>query len=120
MGSRIKGALETAIALQPRHADAHFALGAFHAEIVDKVGILIGSMTYGARVDTCLSMFESGLTLYPQSVGGLLEYGIALQMLEGDAREAQTRDLYQRAAALPPQDAHEYLLVQKAQRGLPW
>jgi hypothetical protein len=32
-----------------RHADAHIALGAFHAEVIDKVGSLIGGMTYGAR-----------------------------------------------------------------------
>jgi hypothetical protein len=39
----------SAIALQPRHADAHIALGAFHAEVIDKVGALIGGMTYGAK-----------------------------------------------------------------------
>jgi hypothetical protein len=32
-----------------RHADAHIALGAFHAEVIDKVGSLIGGMTYGAK-----------------------------------------------------------------------
>ena len=44
LGSKVKDALERAISLQPRHADAHIALGAFHAEVIDKVGTLIGGM----------------------------------------------------------------------------
>ena len=42
LGSRVKTALETTIALSPRHADAHIALGTFHAEVIDKVGGLLG------------------------------------------------------------------------------
>ena len=38
LGSKVKAALETAIKLAPKHADAHIALGAFHAEVIDKVG----------------------------------------------------------------------------------
>ena len=57
LGGKVKEALERTIALQPRHADAHIALGTFHAEVIDKVGSLIGSMTYGARKDTGLQLF---------------------------------------------------------------
>src|SRR3569832_1652148 len=49
LGTRVKEALEKTMQLQPRHADAHIALGAFHAEVIDKVGTLIGGMTYGAK-----------------------------------------------------------------------
>ena len=49
LGSKVKEALERTIALSPQHADAHIALGAFHAEVIDKVGSLIGGMTYGAK-----------------------------------------------------------------------
>ena len=38
LGGKVKGALERVIALQPRHADAHIALAAFHADVIDKVG----------------------------------------------------------------------------------
>ena len=38
LGSKVKGALERVIELQPHHADAHTALAAFHAEVIDKVG----------------------------------------------------------------------------------
>lgn len=119
LGSRIKSALETTIALQPRHAQAHFALGVFHAEIVDKVGVLIGAMTYGAKKDVCLQMFDQGFALLPRAPGGLVEYGLALLMLEGDARRDEAAALFARAAALQPADAQEYLDIAQARAGLP-
>jgi hypothetical protein len=39
-GSRIAGAHHPAAA---KHADAHIALGAFHAEVIDKVGSLLAA-----------------------------------------------------------------------------
>jgi hypothetical protein len=56
LGGKVKSALEKAIALQPLHADAHVALGAFHAEVIDKVGALIANMTYGAKKETSLNL----------------------------------------------------------------
>ena len=118
MGSRIKTALETTIALQPLHADAHFALGAFHAEIIDKVGALIGGMAYGARKDASLQLFEQGFTLQPHSPVGLVEYALALVMLEGDDLQEEAASLYGRAAQLSPVDAQEYLDIARARAGL--
>ncbi|MEO6017705.1 MAG: hypothetical protein ABIP46_10640, partial [Polaromonas sp.] len=63
LGTRVKGSLENVIKLQPKHADAHIALGAFHAEVIDKVGTLIGSMTYGAKKDTGLALLQEALKL---------------------------------------------------------
>ena len=42
LGGKVKDSLEKAIALSPKHADARIALGAFHAEVIDKVGKLLG------------------------------------------------------------------------------
>lgn len=119
LGSRIKTALETTIALQPLHAEAHFALAAFHAEIIDKVGVLIGNITYGARKDTSLQLFQQGFALLPRAPAGLMEYAKALRMLEGEAREAEAHALYAQAAALKAADAREYLDITQARRGLP-
>ena len=118
LGSRIKTALETAIALQPRHADAHFALGSFHANIIDKVGEMIANMTYGARRGASLQMFAQGFALQPCSPSGLVEYATALLMLEGDARLEQAAGLYAQAAKLKPVDAREYLDIALAKKGL--
>ncbi|WP_183023458.1 hypothetical protein [Variovorax sp. UMC13] len=118
LGGKVKLALERVIALQPRHADAHLALGAFHAEVIDKVGPLVGRMTYGVRAETALALFERGLGLNPDSASGWMEYGRGLLMLEGDARLADAMALYEKAAALAPADARERLDVELARAGL--
>ena len=118
LGNKVKETLEKVIALAPQHADAHLALGIFHAEVIDKVGALIGSMTYGAKKDVGLRMFRQGLELHPGSVIGMVEYAHALLMLEGDSRMDEANRLYERAAAAEPQDATERLDVDLAQAAL--
>ena len=118
LGGKVKGSLERAIALQPRHADAHIALCAFHAEVIDKVGTLIGGMTYGARKDIGLKMFDEGIRLNPRSPVGLVEYANGLVMLEGEARFDESTRLYQQAAAIEPLDAKEWLDVENARAEL--
>ena len=118
LGSRVKESLERTIALQPRHADAHIALGAFHAEVIDKVGTLIGGMTYGARKEVGLKMFREALRLHPQSPIALIEYANGLVMLEGEDRLQEATRLYEQAAALQPLDAMERLDVELARTEL--
>jgi tetratricopeptide (TPR) repeat protein len=111
LGGKVKASLETAIALQPAHADACIALGTFHAEVIDKVGPLIGSMTYGAKKDTSLSLFAQGLERLPNSAIALTEYARALVMLDGDAKQEEAQRLYEKAAAIAPLDAMGHLGV---------
>ena len=85
LGSKVKTALETTIALAPKHSDAHIALGAFHAEVIDKVGKLLGK-TQGADTATGLKMFKEALALNPDSAIARVEYANGLVMLEGDKR----------------------------------
>jgi hypothetical protein len=63
------------------------ALGAFHAEVIDKVGSLIGGMTYGAKKDIGLSLFQEALKLNPGSAIAMIEYANGMVMLEGDKDE---------------------------------
>jgi tetratricopeptide (TPR) repeat protein len=118
LGGKVKESLERAIKLNPRNADAHLALGAFHAEVIDKVGPLIGGMTYGAKKETGLELFRQGLALNPQSAIGLIEYANGLVMLEGESKLAEATALYERAAAIEPADATERLDVALAQAEL--
>lgn len=118
LGSKLKGALEQVIELQPDHADAHIALAAFHAEVIDKVGTLVGRMTYGVRAEMAVELFERGLELHPESPGALMEYGRALLMLHGDAYLREATQLYEKAAAIQPADAKERLDVELARAGL--
>jgi tetratricopeptide (TPR) repeat protein len=114
LGTKVKDALEKTIKLQPRHADAHIALGAFHAEVIDKVGALIGGMTYGAKKDAGLKLFQEALRINPGSAIGMIEYANGLVMLEGDKKLKEATRLYEQAAATKPLDAMERLDVELA------
>jgi tetratricopeptide (TPR) repeat protein len=114
LGSKVKTALEQTIKLSPRHADARIALATFHAEVIDKVGTLIGNMTFGARKDTGLALFREALTLNPASAIALTEFANGMVMFEGDKRIQEATRLYQQAAAFEPLDATEWLDVDMA------
>ena len=118
LGSRVKEALEKTIRLQPAHADAHIALAAFHAEVIDKVGALIGGMTYGARRETGLSLYREALRLNPGSAIAMIEYANGLVMLEGEGQLKDATALYEKAAASEPLDAMERLDVELARAEL--
>ena len=114
LGTKVKAALEQTIKLAPQHADAHIALAAFHAEVIDKVGSLIGGMTYGARKDTGLALFREALRLNPGSAIAMTEYANGMVMLEGDKRMKEATRLYEQAAASEALDAMERLDVDMA------
>jgi len=117
LGTKVKNALETTIKLAPKHADAHIALGTFHAEVIDKVGSLLGK-TQGADRATGLKMFQQALKLNPASAIAMVEYANGLVMLEGDKRMKEAEKLYADAAACTPADAMETLDVEMAKAEL--
>ena len=114
LGGKVRDALTQAIELAPKHADAHIALGAFHAEVIDKVGAMIGAMTYGAKRDEGLRLFRKALELNPDSAIARIEYANALVMLEGKKALKEAEALYGEAAAFAPMDAMERLDVEMA------
>ncbi len=117
LGSKVKSALEASIKLAPKHADAHIALGAFHAEVIDKVGSLLGR-TQGASKDAGLAMYKTALKLNPTSAIAMVEYANGLVMLEGDKKMKEATQLYEDAAASKPLDAMERLDVEMAKAEL--
>ncbi|MEO7007571.1 MAG: hypothetical protein ABI156_00350, partial [Caldimonas sp.] len=117
LGSKVKNALETTIKLAPKHADAHIALGSFHAEVIDKVGSLLGR-TQGASKDAGLAHYKTALKLSPTSAIAMIEYANGMVMLEGDKRMKEATALYEAAAASQPLDAAERLDVEMAKAEL--
>jgi tetratricopeptide (TPR) repeat protein len=113
LGTKIKNALETTLQLAPHHADAHAALGTFHAEVIDKVGKLLAK-TQGADAATGLKMFKKALELNPDSAVLRVEYANGLVMLEGEKKMKEAEKLYAEAAAHQPADAMERLDVEMA------
>lgn len=117
LGGKVKNALEAAIQLQPKHADAHIALGTFHAEVIDKVGKLLGR-TQGADSATGLKLFQQALKLNPGSAIAMIEYANGLVMLEGDKRMKEAEKLYAQAAESAAADAMERLDIEMAKAEL--
>jgi len=118
MGGKIKESLERTLKLAPGHAEACSALGMFHAEIIASVGAVVGGLTYGAKKDAALKLFDRALELHPESAVAHMEYANGLLALFGDKRHAQAVELYEQAAACEPVDAMEALDVEQARAEL--
>lgn len=118
LGPRIQAALRKTIELAPRHADAHLTLALFHAEVIDKVGALIGGLIHGASRQEALALYAQALRLNPDAAIPLNEYANGLLMLEGEARLAEVTALQERVAAMAPRDAMESLYLDAARLSL--
>lgn len=118
LGLKVRESFERAVQLQPRHADALLGLACFHAEVIDKVGPLIGKMTYGVSREASLQMFREAQRLNPDSPLMMLEMGHGLLMLHGDEAREEARQLYEQAARCEPRDAIEQLVVRRARSGM--
>lgn len=117
-GGKIKSALETALKLDAKHAEAHTALGAYHAEIIDKVGGMVGKLTYGASKDLAVEHYEKAIKLNPASPIAHIEYANGLLMLFGDKQEGKAVTLYEKAAKMKGRDAMEVLDIEMAKEEL--
>src|SRR5258706_5835396 len=117
-GGKIRGALEAALKVEPRHADAHVAMGAYHAEIIDKVGALVGGLTYGAKKEAGEEHFRKALELAPDCPIAYIETANGLVMMHGKKALAEAASLYAKAAKVTPRDALEKLDVEAARAEL--
>jgi tetratricopeptide (TPR) repeat protein len=109
LGGKMKSGLDRAIKLAPEHADAHIALGAFHANIVNKLGVLAARLAFGASKEAALEHFQAAVRLNPHSAIAKIEYANGLAMLFGKSKLNEAARLYEEAAASVPADAMEFL-----------
>jgi tetratricopeptide (TPR) repeat protein len=117
LATRVRKHLDTTIELEPRHAEAHIALGLYHAEIVAKLGSLLAALSYQATGEAALEHLRRAIKLVPDSPVARIEYANALLLLDASANRDQARELYEQAAACKPADAMEQLDVGRARRG---
>ncbi|HEY3181109.1 MAG TPA: hypothetical protein VGL25_19765 [Casimicrobiaceae bacterium] len=117
-GGKIKNALTAALKLEPKHAEACTAYGAYQAEVIDKVGGLVAGMTYGAKKESALEHFQKALKLFPESAIAHIEYANGLLLLFGKEKIGEASKLYEKAAAAKPADAMERLDVELAKSEL--
>ncbi len=111
LAGQVKTDVETTIGLEPKHAEAYLALGLFHAEVIDKVGRMVGGLTYGANSDESIAAFKKALALTPESPIAWIEYGNALYLLYGDKKIDESNEAYIKASRFEPKDAMECLDV---------
>ena len=110
-GGKIKDALQKAMKLDAKHADAHTAYGSYQAEVINKVGGMVAGLTYGAKKDAAIEEFEKAVKLNPESAITRIEYANGLILLFGKGRIDDATSLYEEAAAMKPMDAMERLDV---------
>lgn len=109
LAGKVRDALQRTLERAPDHAEAHTALGLYHAEVVSKVGGLIAGLTYGAKAATGESLLKRAIELTPNSPIAHIEYGNGLMLLYGSKKEDQAAGEYEKAAKLKPLDAMEKL-----------
>ena len=118
LGDKVKTSLERTLALEPQHADANIALGAYNAVVIYKMGETIGRLTYGANRKASLAYFRAALALNPDSAIARIEYANGLVMMFGKDKLDEAVALYEEAAAATPADAMERLDVELAKAEL--
>ncbi|HEY9101116.1 hypothetical protein [Chitinimonas sp.] len=118
LAGKCKASLDHTLALAPEHAEAHIALGAYHAEIIGKVGSMVGSLTYGVSKDACEAHYQRALELIPGSAIARIEYANGLLTIFGNKKIKDATALYEEAAESTPLDAMEKLDVEFAKSEL--
>ncbi len=113
-GGKIKESLEKALEVEPKHAEALIALGAYHANVVSKMGALAGRLTFGASKEAAIENYQAALKLLPHSAIARIEYANGLVMLFGKAKLAEATKLYEEAAQCEPVEAMEWFDVELA------
>ena len=116
VGGKVKASLDAAVRLAPNHAEAHIALGAYHAEIVSKVGGMLAKLTYGAGREKALEHFARARQLLPDSAIARIEEANGLVMLFGKAKLGEAERLYKEAARCKPADAMQKLDAEHARK----
>lgn len=109
IASKVRASLDAALELDPKHAEAHTALALYHAEIIGKIGAMIGGLTYGAKAAEAESHIKTALKLTPDSPIAHIEHGNILMLLYGDKKEDAAAAAYEKAASRKPVDAMEAL-----------
>ncbi|MGV8932105.1 MAG: hypothetical protein ACOH1R_08390 [Luteimonas sp.] len=109
IAGKVRQSLDATLELAPKHAEAHTALALYHAEIIGKIGALIGGLTYGAKAGEAQSHIKTALKLTPDSPIAHIEHGNVLMLLHGDKQEDAAAAAYEKAGNLKPLDAMEAL-----------
>lgn len=114
LAGKVRDSLDRTLDLEPSHAEAHTALALYHAEIIGKIGALIGGMTYGAKASEAEKHIQAALKLTPASPIAHVEHANLLLLLHGDKKETAAANAFEKASKAKPLDAMEKLDAEHA------
>ena len=109
LAGKVRADLQRSLELSPDHAEAHTAMALYHAEIIGKIGALIGGMTYGAKAADAEKHIAQALKLTPASPIAHVEQANVLLLLHGEKKESAAAKAFEKAGKLKPRDAMEAL-----------
>lgn len=109
LAGKVRKALDQALALAPKHAEAQAAMALYHAEVIAKVGSLVGGLTYGAKAPAAEKHMATALKLTPASPITHVEHANLRLLLDGEDGEDAAAAAFEKAGKLKPRDAMEAL-----------
>ena len=118
IAGKVRESLNATLELAPKHAEAHTALALYHAEIINKIGAMIGGLTYGAKASEAEKHIKEAVKLTPASPIAHIEHGNVLLLLDENRNEDAAAAAYEKAAKCKPLDAMEALDAAYAQEQL--
>ncbi len=111
LGSKLHAALNAALELDADHADAHTALGLYHAQVIDKIGAALAKLTWRVDPEAAEAHLRTAVRLTPQAPGAWLGLGIGLQLLDARKHADESAKAFRTAAAMQPIDARQALEI---------
>ena len=115
LATKVREAMEQAIALAPDLALAHLSLASWHAEASRN---MMARMMFGASKKKATEHFERAHDLAPDDKAVQVEYAKGLLALNKRRNRDQARELFTQAAETPPRDAYEGILQAEAREQL--
>ena len=109
IAGKVRASLDATLDLEPKHAEAHTALALYHAEIINKIGAMIGGLTYGAKAGEAEKHIKEAVKLTPASPIAHIEHGNVLLLLDENRNEDAAATAYEKAGKCKPLDAMEAL-----------
>lgn len=111
---RVKESLEECLEIESEHAEAHAALAAWHAEIVDTLGSMLANLRFGAKRKLAEEHFDTAIELCPESSFPYIEKAYGLILMYGDDSEDEVRELLETAVGMTPVEAMQALDIDRA------
>jgi len=116
LGSKLHAALEAALELDSDHAEAHSALGLYHAQVIEKIGSALAKLTWRLNPEAAEAHLRTATRLTPDAPSAWIGLGIGLELLDAKAHAAESSDALRMATGIQPIDARQALEIGYANR----